>query len=123
MVIKLSQRKQIGLLLSILLVVITFIIPINRETLLVINFLVVVLTLINSKISILSLWSVIANYVIINVYFYDISGIGYGILGLTQIDFVSMLRYMLVFNVSLFIWSSATNFVIREKKNVAIFRL
>lgn len=113
--IKCKQNKILWLLISILLLIFVFIFPLNKDGLLVINFVVLIVTLIKARVSLISLWSIITNYVMINVFFYDISGVGYGILGLSTIDFALMLRYMLVLNISFLFWSVLSDFTKREK--------
>lgn len=115
MKLKDNQSKIVGMFFSVLLIIFVFILPINREILLVVNCIFLVITLLKSKISIISLWAIVTNYVILNVYFYDVTGLGYGVLALSKIDFVSMLRYMMILNMSFFFWSTSSNFIKREK--------
>lgn len=115
MKINLSISRLIGIIISIILIASFFIFPMDRNGLLLINSVVIIATLINTRVSIISLWSIISNYVMLNVYFYDVTGLAYGILGVSTVDFVTMLRYMLIWNISLFVWGSVTDFVQRER--------
>mgnify|MGYP004592400971 FL=1 len=115
MKINLSKSRLIGIIILIILIASIFIFPMDRNGLLLINSVVIIATLINTRVSIISLWSIISNYVMLNVYFYDVTGLAYGILGVSTVDFVTMLRYMLIWNISLFVWGSVTDFVQRER--------
>ena len=108
MKINLSKSRLIGIIILIILIASIFIFPMDRNGLLLINSVVIIATLINTRVSIISLWSIISNYVMLNVYFYDVTGLAYGILGVSTVDFVTMLRYMLIWNISLFVWGSVT---------------
>lgn len=116
MKVMIKRKNVIGYLLSFLLIILSFVLPVNREILLAFNFAVMIATLFKTRLSIISLCSIVTNYVVINVYAYDISGIAYGILGLTKISFVPMLRYMLIWNLSLLFWGYATRFTEKEKE-------
>lgn len=113
---KIRNTTVANLILWICLLLFFVVFPLSREILLCLNIVAVILTLTYTKLSIISLWSIITNYVIINLYFYDITGVGYGILGLTRINFVIMLQYMLILNYSLLFWGRCTFFLQREKK-------
>lgn len=107
--------RLIGLIISLIFTSLVFIVPINREILLIFNLCIMTMTLIKTRLSIVSLWSIVTNYVMINVYAYDVTGSAYGVLGLTNISFVPMLRYMLILNMSLFIWSYSTKILQYEE--------
>ena len=88
----------------------------NEDILLALNFLLCGLTIINGMISIISLWSFLSNYVILNIAYYYFTGDTYGILGYVSVSFLPMMIYMLVLNATLFTWSFATDFTSREKR-------
>lgn len=113
---KIKKNNLIGLGGSLLFILLIFILPLNREILLLLNLSIMLFTLWRTRLSIISLWSIITNYVMINVYAYDVTGIAYGILGMTTISFVPMLQYMMILNLSFYFWASSTNFLLQEKK-------
>ncbi len=72
-----------------------------------------------TQFSILSLWAIISNYVLINVYYVYKTGHGYGLLGMTK--HIYMLEFdisILILNISLIIWGFITEFLKREKESI-----
>lgn len=115
-IMKIKKEYIIGIIFSVLFTILACVMPTNREVLLFFNMVIVALTLAKTKLSIISLWSIITNYVMINVYAYDVTGNAYGVLGMTNISFVTMLKYMMIFNVCLYIWASSTRILYYEKQ-------
>ncbi len=120
MLLKMNKKKLLHFIILVFAIVLVWLLPLNKELLLAFNLIFVVVILINSKFSIISLWTIITNYVLLNLYVYDLTGVTYGVLGLTKnIDFETMLSFMLFLNLSFFFWSDCTYFRDYEVKLLA----
>ena len=116
MKLKMNRSERTGAIVLIWLLCFICATLMNEYILLILNFFLCGLTIINGMISIISLWSFLSNYVILNIAYYYFTGDTYGILGYVNVSFLPMLIYMLVLNVTLFTWSFATDFINREKR-------
>lgn len=125
MKIKIKASKLVIQLLFVISVI--FFVFINWNTgnfkiqdiLFFVNILLLFFIVGKSQFSILSLWAIISNYVLINVYYVYKTGHGYGLLGMTK--HIYMLEFcisILILNISLMIWSFITGFLAREKESI-----
>ncbi len=88
----------------------------KKEGLLVANIFLTICILAKSRFSLISVIVLITNYVLLNIYFFEITGTAYGILNsVKKLHFIPMLQIMVIFNATLFFWSSCTDFCEREK--------
>lgn len=115
--LKLNEIQRNSYVVFLATLAATIIFSWNNQILLIINLFLCTMTILIANISLVSVWTIIINYIILNVYVYNITGEAYGILNLVkEIHFEQMLIYMAIINLSLFFWGSCTKFCENEEK-------
>lgn len=87
-----------------------------EDILFCVNILILFFVLIQTQFSMISLWMIISNYMLINVYNVYKTGSGYGLLASTKNIYMrEMDILLLIFNISILVWVSSTPILKNEK--------